>query len=443
MGLSSSLDVTLPAGPLSCRVRPPGSKSLTNRAFVLAALAQGTSRLRGCLVSEDSELMRQALLELGVAVRDCAQGQEAWTECEVPGQGARLGRQNPGVELDVGTAGTVARFLSAALVSTGASVKVDGSPRMRERPMGLLLDQLRAQGAQIEALDKPNALPLSLQGCAKGLTGGTLSIKRPASSQFISALAIAAMQANAPTIIELREGCPAMPYIEMTLTMMRQFGAKAQWLDAKRLRIEPGALQGQDLRIEPDASSASYFLALAAICGGEVEIPDLGSQSLQGDAKFHEVLAKFGAHTEQSAEETKVRGPERLRGVELDLTDMPDMTLTAALVALHADSPTKIHGVEILRHHECDRLSAGATELRKLGAIVQEDEGGLFILPPGAQGNPCSEIRKDIAIDTYLDHRMAMAFSLAGKVRINDPRCCEKTFPGYFEKLSEIGFEVR
>lgn len=434
--------MTLPESALSCRVRPPGSKSLTNRAFVLAALAQGTSRLRGCLVSEDSDLMRQALKTLGLSLRDCSE-QAPWTDCELVGQGPRLGLETPDAQLDVGTAGTVARFLSAALCGTGAQVKVDGSPRMRERPMALLLDKLREQGAEISAHEKPSSLPMTLHGRSTPLRGGTLRIERPASSQFVSALAIAALCAQNPTVLELTEGCPAMPYVDMTLATIRAFGGKIEWLDAKKLRIEPSQLQGQDLRIEPDASSASYFLALAAICGGEVCVPDLGSQSLQGDAKFHQVLEQFGARASQSENETTVTGTGTLRGVELDLSDMPDMTLTAAVVALHAKAQTKIRGVEILRHHECDRLAAGATELRKLGAQVQELEDGLDILAPGAPGNPCTQIRRDVSIDTYLDHRMAMAFSLAGQVQINNPGCCEKTFPTYFEVLQSIGAKVQ
>lgn len=385
--------------------------------------------------------MRHALRTLGVKISDLSE-QKDWTDCEVQGQGPALGRRAAGAELQVGTAGTVARFLSAALAGSGADVTVDGSARMRERPMGLLLDKLREQGAQITALGNPQSLPMRLHGRHEPLLGGVIRMARPASSQFVSALAIAALGAKTPTVLELLEGCPAMPYIDMTVTTIQAFGGQIRWLDDKRLQIEPGPLTGKDLRIEPDASSASYFLALATIYGGEVTIPDLGTKSLQGDAHFHKVLAQFGAQTEQNETRTVAKGQGQVRGVSLDLSDMPDMTLTAAVVALYAKGATTIRGVEILRHHECDRLAAGATELRKLGAQVTEHNDGLDILPPGAPGNPCTQLRKGVAIDTYLDHRMAMAFSLAGQVQINDPGCCEKTFPGYFNQLSAIGFSI-
>jgi len=331
----------------------------------------------------------------------------------------------------VGTAGTVARFLTAALVGTGAAATVDGSARMRERPMAALLTALRERGAVIECKALADALPLRLEERGEPLRGGELVLTRPRSSQFVSALLIAATLADAPTVIRLPDGTPARPYVDMTLSVLTRFGAVARWAGGD-LRVEPGPLRGTTLAIEPDASAASYFLALSTIWGGTCTIEGLGHTSEQGDAAFCHVLEQFGAQVEQTATSTRATGTGTIRGVELDLAAMPDMTLTAAVVALFADGPTTIDGVAILRHHESDRLAAGAAELRKLGAEVEEREGGLHIVPPR---HPHS----GVTVETYEDHRMAMAFSMAGDVRVADPGCVAKTFPRYFDELARLG----
>jgi 3-phosphoshikimate 1-carboxyvinyltransferase len=271
-----------------------------------------------------------------------------------------------------------------------------------------------------------------------GLGGGTLILDRPASSQFVSALLLAGCLANAPIEIVLREGTPARPYVDMTLATIAAFGGNAYWAASgpgpERLIVEPSRLRAPARYVvEPDASAASYLLALPAIWGGEVTITELGSASLQGDAEFVRVLERFGAQVEQGRTHTTVRKSGPLRGQTLELGDMPDTTLTAAVLALFCVGPTRITGVEVLRHHESDRLAASATELRKLGAEVRELDDGLEITPP--LGGP----RSGVAIDTYQDHRMAMAFALVGDVVINDPRCVDKTFPGYFEVLAQLG----
>jgi 3-phosphoshikimate 1-carboxyvinyltransferase len=430
IGVAAPQRASLPAMTL----RPPGSKSISNRALLLAAMAEGDSVVRGLLDAEDTRLMLDCLARLGV---QHDQPGTPGPHTPVPDRlaVAGVGRHfRPGDEsLYVGTAGTVARFLSAALAAAGSAVKIDGSPRMRERPMGALLDALREQGATIECHAAPNALPMSLSSHA-GLRGGRIELQRPRSSQFVSALLIAAVWANESTTIVLHGGTPARPYVDMTMEIMKAFGASLRWLeDGTVLEVQPGALQAREYVVEPDASAASYWLALAAIYEGDVTIPDLGRDSLQGDAAFHEVLARFGAHSEQEASRTRVVGRGSLRGCKLDLTDMPDMTLTAAVVAAHAEGPTSIDGVAILRHHESDRLAAGATELRKLGCVVNERESGLDITPPR------DGLRKGASIDTYLDHRMAMAFALGGDVVINDPACVNKTYPRYFEELAKLG----
>jgi 3-phosphoshikimate 1-carboxyvinyltransferase len=427
---SPSIRVCPPPGPVSATLSPPGSKSLTNRALILAALAEGRSTLRGCLDSEDTQAMLAALARFGLAYERSA---DATVVTLTGGGGPPRSLSAPDRPIEVATAGTAARFLTAVLAASPLRVRVDGSPRMRERPMEGLLKALREQGAELRCLAAEDFLPVEIAGAT--LRGGEIRLPRPPSSQFISALILAAALAGAPTRIVLEQGTPARPYVDMTLVALRDFGGDARWHGDDTIIINPTPLHARDYAVEPDASAASYLLALPAIYGGSVTIPDLGSASVQGDALFCRVLERMGARVAQTADRTTVTGTGTLHGADLDLTDMPDMTLTAAVVALHARGRTTITGVEILRHHESDRLAAGATELRKLGATVEELPGGLIIDPPASPTN-------DVAIDTYLDHRMAMAFSLAGHVEIRDPACVGKTYPRYFDVLADLGMRA-
>lgn len=424
---SPSIRVRPPPGPMSATVSPPGSKSLTNRALILAALASGRSTMRGCLDSEDTRVMLTALERFGLA--PVVSDERRIVSLTGKG-GPPDALAEPTRAIEVATAGTAARFLTAVLAAAPLVSRVDGSARMRERPMEGLLAALREQGATITCLGHDELLPIEIHGAR--LRGGEVRLPRPPSSQFISALILAAALADAPTRIVLEQGTPARPYVDMTLVALRDFGGDADWDGADTIVIRPGPLHARDYTVEPDASAASYLLALPAIFGGRLTVPALGRLSVQGDARFCEVLARMGAAVEQDAEQTTVTGTGALHGASLDLTDMPDMTLTAAVLALHARGRTEIHGVEVLRHHESDRLAAGACELRKLGAVVEELPGGLIIDPP-------AQVNRRVAIDTYLDHRMAMAFSLAGEVEIRDPACVGKTFPRYFEVLADLG----
>ena len=424
---SPSIRVRPPTGPVFATLSPPGSKSLTNRALILASLAAGRSTLRGCLDSEDTRVMLAAIARFGLPHAICNEGTRVTVEgCGGPPRTL----SDPEQPLEVATAGTAARFLTAVLAASSLRALVDGSPRMRERPMEGLLRALRQQGAEIRCLAADEFLPIEVTGAR--LRGGEIRLSRPPSSQFISALILAAALADSPTRIILEQGTPARPYVDMTLVALREFGGDARWEGLDTIVINPAPLMAREYAIEPDASAASYLLAIPAIFGGRVTIPELGHASVQGDALFCDVLRRMGAEVTQDATSTTVAGSGPLLGANLDLSDMPDMTLTAAVLALHARGRSEIHGVDVLRHHESDRLAAATTELRKLGATVEELPGGLIIDPPRTP-------HRDVAIDTYLDHRMAMAFALAGHVEIRDPACVSKTFPRYFEVLTELG----
>ncbi len=427
---TSLLQLKAPAA-LDAEVCPPGSKSLTNRALLLAALAQGKTRLSGLLIADDTRSMRTCLERLGVSILESDP-----TTLEVDGCGGAFAPPTGEGPLFAGSAGTVARFLTAVLAAkpggTTGSVELDASSQMRARPIDQLLDALREQGAELRCLGADGHLPIAI-GPNSSLRGGEVAFVRPASSQIVSAMLLAAGFSERPTRVILREGTPARPYVDMTIRMLEHFGGCVRWEGTEVIAVEPRALMARDYAVEPDASSASYFLALAAIHGGEVAIRGLGFDSLQGDAAFYRVLERMGADVEQTETITRVRGSGRLRGIEVDMAEMPDMTLTLAVAALFAEGSTVIRGVEVLRHHETDRLAAAACELRKLGATVEERADGLRIEPPNAG------LKLGVSIDTYDDHRMAMAFSMVGNVAIRNPECVAKTFPDYFVELERIG----
>lgn len=406
----------------------PGSKSLTNRGLLLAALAEGTSVLTGALDADDTRLMTAALRRCGVeiATRDDA------TTVEVTGLGGGLASvDRVDTPLEVGASGTVARFLGAVVAASPDVVAdLDGTARMRERPLGQLFDGLVEQGGDITSHGIPGNLPATIRGAA--LSGGEVVIDAPASSQIVSGLVFAALLATSTTRIVLTAGTPARPYVDMTLATVRAFGGAADWVAQDTIEVVPATLTARVWTVEPDASAATYVWGLAALHGGDLVVKDLGRDSLQGDVAFVDVLARMGADVEVGAHGVRVRGSGQLQGVDVDLTEFPDPGLTLAAMSLHATGPTRIRGVEVHRHHETDRIAAAATELRKFGAEVVEHDGGLDIMPP-------TTVPDGVVVDTYDDHRMAMAFSLAGDVTINDPGCVAKTWPGYFAVLDGFG----
>ncbi|MGO8691523.1 MAG: 3-phosphoshikimate 1-carboxyvinyltransferase [Thermoguttaceae bacterium] len=411
-----------PSGPVHGSIRPPGSKSITNRALVCAALAEGTSVLTSALRSDDTRLMIEGLQALGVAV-EC---EPSATTIQVCGCSGRLPAR--AADIPVGNSGTTVRFLTAVATLGRGTFRLDGIARMRERPIEDLLDALGQLGADATSELGSGCPPVVVR--AAGLPGGRATVAGDLSSQFLSALLMAAPGASGPVELAIAGRLVSKPYIDMTLAVMGAFGvavaAGPPW------RIAPRPYRACRYAIEPDASAASYFLAAAAMTGGAVTVEGLSRQSLQGDVAFCDCLAQMGCQVRgDTGGLTVVGGP--LRGIEVDMGAISDTVPTLAVVALLARGPTTIRGVAHIRHKETDRIRALANELRKLGAAVEELDDGLRIIPGPLHG---------AELDTYDDHRMAMSLALAGLatpgVVIRDPDCTAKTYPGYFRDLAKI-----
>ncbi len=424
-----------PIDRFDATVELPGSKSLTNRALLLAALADGASTLTRVLFADDSRRMLDALQALGFELEI----DEPNTTVTVQGQAGRLPAED--ADLFLGNAGTATRFLTAALCLGHGTYKVHGIPRMHQRPIGELVEPLRELGATVLYDGEVGFPPLTIVG--KGLAGGELTMEPTLSSQFISALL--QLGPCMPEGITLRFDGPVIsqPYVEMTTTLMERFGAQVLTVgDMQRVTVQPGGYRATDYAIEPDASNATYFLAAAAVTpGGRCTVPGLGQHSLQGDVCFAHVLKEMGCAIEMSDDEVTVYAPADgapLRGIDVDLNAMPDTAQTLASVALFAQGPTTMRGVGNLRVKETDRLAAVQNELTKLGATVSIIEDTLIVNPP----TDC--LLKTAVLDTYDDHRMAMSLAVAGlgsrrspgAVTLNDPACVNKTFPDFFDRLA-------
>jgi len=408
-------------------VKLPGSKSISNRVLLLAALADGETRVENLLDSDDTSVMLNALELLGVRIeRDSAT--------------VRGGSfPNKSADLHLGNAGTAFRPLTAVLALAGGEYRLSGSLRMHERPIGDLVDALRALGARIDYLGKEGFPPLALHpGTIR--RGAPLRVRGEVSSQYLSALLMAAPLAGSETRIEVEGELISKPYVEITLALMRRFGVKVERDGWKTFTVpaqryaSPG-----EIRVEGDASSASYFLAAGAIAGGPVRVEGVGRGSIQGDVRFTEVLAKMGAKIswgEDWIEAAASRG--KLKPIDADLNHIPDAAMTAAVAALFGDGTSTLRNIASWRVKETDRIAAMATELRKLGAVAEEGADSIRITPPAAL--------RSATIATYGDHRMAMSFSLAAlggiKVRIDDPACVAKTFPEYFAALASISRRI-
>ncbi len=412
--------------PIDAVVAIPGSKSITNRALPIAALAYGESELSGVLFSDDSRYFIRALQNLGYEV----EADEASSTVRVVGQGTDPMHHPEGLDLFVGNSGTTARFLSA-FVSLGEGIyRIDGVPRMRERPIGDMLAALSMLGVNAVDTLQTGCPPLKIN--AHGLAGGSTEVRGTDSSQFLSGLLLAAPYARKPVQIRVKGELVSRPYVDMTVAMMRQFGA---WVDEQDgvYEIEPAKYQARHYDIEPDASGASYFLAAAAVTAGRVTIPGLTASSLQGDAQFASVLEQMGCRVVYGEHYTEVTGPaDGLSGIAIDLFHMSDLVPTLAAIAPFAKSPVTIGNVANIRLKETDRIHACVTELRKFGVQVDEFEDGMKIYP-------CEQLAHGVTVDTYDDHRMAMAFSILGLrvpgTAIADPKCVGKTFPDFFTRL--------
>lgn len=411
---------------LSAWIRPPGSKSLTNRALVCAALAAGRSELRGVLDSEDTRVMVRGLQELGIAV------EVEWRAgiANVCGCGGRLPDESQfkGLNIDLANSGTSMRFLTAVLTALGGEYILTGTDRMRQRPIGDLVEALSKFGGGVEALGTAGTPPVHIR--AQGLRGGPITIDASASSQFVSALMLAAPLAMRPVEIAIAGRRVSRPYIRMTQRVMEAFGVEVRMLgNDDHITIEPQIYQPADYPIEPDASAASYFFAAAAVVGGTVTVTGLSRQSLQGDIQFVDCLEQMGCQVAWLPDAIQVTGPAG-QGIDCDMTDISDTAQTLAAVALFVDSPTTIRGIAHNRWKETDRVVHLAVELRRLGARVDVRDDGLTIYPGPLRG---------AVVETYNDHRMAMSLALVGLriagIAIRDPACVGKTYPGYFDDL--------
>jgi 3-phosphoshikimate 1-carboxyvinyltransferase len=422
-----------PPTAFSLDLRVPGSKSLTNRALLVAALADGESVLQGALVAEDAEVMRTALVRLGARIEERG-ADPAGAMLAVRGVAGRW--PVAGAELDVRLSGTAVRFLTAAVCLGRGRFRLDGTERMRERPIEDQLEALRALGVDARSEHGSGCPPVVVE--ADGLPGGTVGVSGDRSSQYLSGLLLAAPYARAPLTVEVGGVLQSKPFVDVTLAVMRAFGAEVERDGYRTFHVPTGAYRARTYRVEGDAMAAGYFWAAAALSGGRATTRGLGRASVQGDMALLDVLARMGCTVERDDDAVHVTGPAhgRLRGGRFDLNAFPDQAQTLAVLALGAREPVHIDDVWNLRIKETDRLSALATELQRLGARVEERRDGLSVWPLDGAPRPS-------VVATYGDHRMAMAFALAGVrwpgIVIDDPGCVAKTYPGFWTDLARAG----
>ncbi len=423
-----------PISRMAGTVDLPGSKSLSNRILLLSALAEGETCIENLLDSEDTRVMVAALRQLGVEISgEAGAGGADAGRLVVRGCGGPL----PGGThlLQLGNAGTAMRPLAGVLAGGRGVYELKGVPRMHERPIGDLVEGLRQLGAKIDYLGEAGFPPLCIR--AEGLRGGTAAISGRTSSQFVTALLMVAPLAEQGVEVRITDRLTSVPYVKMTMGLMARFGVEVAHEDFASFRVAPGQayVSPGRVHVEGDASSASYFLAGAAITGGAVRVRGCGSDSLQGDARFADLLARMGAEVSWEPEAIEVKGSGApLSGIEADLADQPDAAMTLAVAALFAKGPTTLRGIANWRVKETDRMAAVSAELKKLGARTEVGEAHLTVHPPRRL--------RGATIATYDDHRMAMAFSLAAcgpaPVTILDPGCVAKTFPTYFDVLASL-----
>ena len=420
------LPITPLSAPVGATVALPGSKSITNRALVCAALAAGESTLVGVLRSDDTDAMIDGLGALGVSISVVPDS--GGTTLVIRGTGGAIGRSSASV--DARLSGTTSRFLLPVAALGNAPITIDGGPSLRARPMSDLVDALIALGVQVESVD--GALPITVMGSDRLLSD--VSVGGSVSSQFLSALLLTAPYLPDGLTVSVVGGLQSRPYVDMTIEVMRRFGAEVDVVgDHEEFEVVPVGYGGCGYEVEPDASAASYFFAAAALVGGSVTVEGLGTACLQGDVRFVDVLEQMGATVERTADRTTVTGTGRLAGGTFDFSDISDTAQTLAAIAPFADSPVVIEGIGFIRRKETDRIAAMVTELQRCGVAARELEDGIEVLP-GAPGAA--------VIETYHDHRMAMSFAVLGLrspgISIADPGCVAKTFPGFWTALGEL-----
>jgi 3-phosphoshikimate 1-carboxyvinyltransferase len=411
-----------PARRAAGTIRLPGSKSISNRVLLLAALAEGETEVAGLLDADDTRVMRDALSKLGVS----------FSGSKVTGAGGAFPVRK--ADLFLGNAGTAFRPLTAALAFSGGEYSLAGVPRMEERPIRDLVDGLRGIGARIDYLKNDGFPPLAIH--PGEISGADPTVRGDVSSQFLTALLMALPLLGRASRVKVQGELISKPYVEITLNVMQRFGVEVRRSGWKSFEVPAATYRSPGkIFVEGDASSASYFLAAGAIGGGPVRVEGVGRESIQGDVRFTEVLERMGARVSLSADAIEVTGGGgKLKPIDMDLNHIPDAAMTAAVLALFADGPSTLRNIASWRVKETDRIAAMATELRKLGADVEEGTDFLKIKP--------NRLNEGVAIDTYDDHRVAMSFSLASlggvPVTINDPACVGKTYPGYFRDFASL-----
>jgi 3-phosphoshikimate 1-carboxyvinyltransferase len=413
------------ARPIDGAIRPPGSKSYTNRALLVAGLARGTSTLRGALFSDDTMHMARGLAALGFGV-DADEAAQAFS---VTGGGGRVPASRASVF--VGNSGTTARFVAPLMALGDGVYELDGDEAMRVRPVQPLLDAMSALGARASSVRGNGCLPLRIEG--GGFEGGTARMPGSISSQFFSALLMVGPTLRRGLVLEAEGDLVSKPYLEITAQTMAAFGVATTHEAFRRFEVAPGAYAATSYEVEPDASAASYFFAAAAVTAGRVVVKGLGSRSLQGDLAFVRLLERMGCRVRQTETETEVAGPPKLVGIEADMSSLSDTAQTLAAIAPFATSPTRITGIGFIRKKETNRIAAVVTELCKLGIRAEEESDGFVVYP----GTPRAG-----RVETYDDHRMAMSFSVLGLaahgIDILNPACVSKTFPQYFQELEKL-----
>jgi 3-phosphoshikimate 1-carboxyvinyltransferase len=423
--LPDPLPVTPLTRPIDAVVKVPGSKSLTNRALACAALADGESELVGALEADDTLAMVDGLQALGVEVL------AHWDDSLVDVQGC-AGRPPSQLALvNARLSGTTSRFLlPIAALGTGTT-RVDGDHGLRVRPMGDVVSAIRALGASATEVGAPGHLPIQIHGGP--LAGGAVELPGDTSSQFLSGLLLAGPAMRTGLQVRVTTELVSRPYVDMTIAVMAAFGAHVEQPGPDRWIVEPGRYLGTTYHIEPDASAASYAFAAAAIVGGTVTVEGLGTDSLQGDLAFVDLLERMGVTVDRQTDRTTVTGTGRLQGIEADLSQLSDVAQTLAVVAAFADGPTRVRGIGFIRGKETDRVGNVVAELRRAGVDAEEEQDGYVVRPSALHA---------ATIDSHGDHRMAMAFALLGLrvpgIRIADPTCVAKTYPGYWSMLERL-----